>query len=551
MTPSPAASAAELAEARAQLREACETIEAIRGGGVDSLVIGPPGHEQVYALASADRLYRMIVEEMNEGAATVSSGGLILYANRQLGSMTGRTKKELVGIAVADLVDGAHRARFAQLLEVSADGSTRGEVDLTGPDGTVVPVLLGVSGLSLEGSLLKSVIVADLSERRIAEGRLAEAHQTVRKSEAHLRTLIDHAPVGIVDVGPGGEILRVNQRFCQITGYRADELLTMRKQDITHPDDVAADTAALERLRSGEIDSYTLQMRYIRKDGGVVWAEMNAAVVRDALGAPTVIVNAVRDITAQLQAEAAVQALTTELEARVQERTADLERVNQNLESFTFSVSHDLRAPLRAMSGFSQALVEDYGELLDQTGRDYTAHIQAATEQMAALIDDLLHLSREARAEVHLGPVDLSAEVAAIIADLQARDPGRKVRFAVEDGVRVVADRTLIRTVLQNLIENAWKFTSKRDDALIEFGTTSAEDAGTCCFVRDNGAGFDPEYADKLFQPFQRLHAMADFPGTGIGLASAAGIIQRHRGRIWAQGAVGSGATFYFTLDAE
>ena len=307
----------------------------------------------------------------------------------------------------------------------------------------------------------------------------------------------------------------------------------------------------MERLLSGEIDAYSLQKRFARKDGDVVWAEMNRAVIRDANGAPVRFVSAVRDITAQLRAETEVRALTAGLESRVAERTADLERVNQNLESFTSSVSHDLRAPLRAMSGFSQALVEDYGELLDQTGRDYTASIQAASEQMAALIDDLLQLSRVARAEMRVGPVDLSAEVAAIVAELRASDPGREVRFAVQDGVRVVADRTLIRTVLQNLVENAWKFTARRDGAVIEFGTTNAEDAGVCCFVRDNGAGFDPDYADKLFQPFQRLHAVTDFPGTGIGLASAAGIIQRHRGRIWAQGAVGSGATFYFTLDAN
>lgn len=551
MTSSPAASTAELAEARAQLREANETIEAIRGGGVDSLVIGPPGNEQVYTLSSADRLYRMIVEAMNEGAATLSSRGLILDANPRLGSMTGRTKKELVGIAAGDLVDSAHRTRFTQLLDVSPDRTARGEVNLTRPDGTMVPVLLTVSGLNLEGSLVKSLILTDLTERRIAEGRLAEAYQAVRQSEAHLKALIDHAPVGIDDLGPDGEIIRVNQRFCQITGYRADELLTMRSQDITHPDDIAADTASMERICSGEVDVCSLQKRYIRKDGDVVWTEVNRAVVRDAIGAPVVIVSVVRDITAQLRAEAEVRALTAALESRVKERTADLERANQNLEAFTFSVSHDLRAPLRAMSGFSQALVEDYGELLDQTGRGYTANIQAASEHMATLIDDLLHLSRVARAEMNVGPVDLSAEVAAIIAELRARDPGREIRFAIQDGVRVVADRVLIRTVLQNLIENAWKFTSKRDDALIEFGTTSAEDAGTCCFVRDNGAGFDPAYADRLFEPFQRLHTTREFPGTGVGLASAAGIIQRHRGRIWAQGAVGSGATFYFTLDAK
>jgi signal transduction histidine kinase len=170
---------------------------------------------------------------------------------------------------------------------------------------------------------------------------------------------------------------------------------------------------------------------------------------------------------------------------------------------------------------------------------------------MATLIDDLLELSRVSSGGTNLGPVDLSAEVAAIASALQAGEVGRRVRFAIEDGVWVTADRTLIRTVVQNLVENAWKFTARRDDAAIEFGTTPVDDAGVCCYVRDNGAGFDPAYAGKLFQPFQRLHAASEFHGTGIGLASVQRIIERHGGRVWAQGAVDSGATFYFTLDAK
>jgi light-regulated signal transduction histidine kinase (bacteriophytochrome) len=172
---------------------------------------------------------------------------------------------------------------------------------------------------------------------------------------------------------------------------------------------------------------------------------------------------------------------------------------------------------------------------------------------MGKLIDDLLLLARVSREEMSLGPVDLSAEVAAIAGELQAREPGRLVRFAIGDGVVVTADRTLIRTVVQNLVENAWKFTAKREGAIIEFGTTATatEDAGVCCYVRDNGAGFDPAYTGKLFQPFQRLHAVTDFPGTGIGLASVQRIVGRHGGRAWAEGAVGRGATFYFTLNAK
>jgi len=250
-------------------------------------------------------------------------------------------------------------------------------------------------------------------------------------------------------------------------------------------------------------------------------------------------------------AQAEIRTLNAELEARVEQRTAELVVANKNLEAFTYSVAHDLRSPLRALSGYSEVLREDYGDRLDETGRWYTTRIQAATERMGALIDDLLLLAGVSRREMSLGPVDLSAEVAAIAGELQAREPERQVRFAIQDGVWVTADCPLIRTVVQNLIENAWKFTAKREGATVEFGTTTAQDAGVCCYVRDNGAGFDPAFVGKLFQPFQRLHAVTEFPGTGIGLSIVQRIIERHGGRAWAEGAVGRGATFYFTLNAK
>ena len=192
--------------------------------------------------------------------------------------------------------------------------------------------------------------------------------------------------------------------------------------------------------------------------------------------------------------------------------------------------------------------MEDYGDRLDETGRGYAGSIKAASERMAALIDDLLQLSQVSRAGMNLQPVDLSAEAAAIAGGLGPMTPAAQVRFTIEDGIRVIADRSLIRAVVQNLLENAWKFTAHRDSAVIEFARATAEEGMVCYYVRDNGVGFDPAYAGKLFQPFERLHDAAEFPGTGIGLASVARIIERHGGRTWADGAVGHGATFYFTL---
>jgi signal transduction histidine kinase len=227
-----------------------------------------------------------------------------------------------------------------------------------------------------------------------------------------------------------------------------------------------------------------------------------------------------------------------------------LEQSNQNLEAFAYLVSHDLRAPLQTMSGYSAVLVEDYGPLLGAVGRGHAEKIQAASLQMGQLIDAFLRLARLSRTEVCLQPVDLGAEAAAIAAELQAAEPQRRVGFTIQQPAWAMADRPLIRTVLQNLLGNAWKFTAGQDNAQIELGTTPDRDTRTRCYVRDNGVGFDPDQASKLFSAFQRLHPASQFPGTGIGLASVRQIVERHGGRVRATGATGEGATFSFTLAA-
>jgi light-regulated signal transduction histidine kinase (bacteriophytochrome) len=224
-----------------------------------------------------------------------------------------------------------------------------------------------------------------------------------------------------------------------------------------------------------------------------------------------------------------------------------LELTNRELEAFSYSVSHDLRAPLRAIDGFSQALEEEYGARLDAQGCHYLQRIRAGTSRMGRLIDDLLALSRIIRSDFERATVDLSAMAAAILRDLAQAEPDRRVTVRVAEHVAVEADARLLRVALQNLLENAWKFTSKTADAIIEFGRRE-EHGVPVYFVRDNGAGFDMDHADRLFGAFQRLHRMEDFAGTGIGLATVQRVIHRHNGRIWADAAVGRGATFSFTL---
>lgn len=253
------------------------------------------------------------------------------------------------------------------------------------------------------------------------------------------------------------------------------------------------------------------------------------------------------EIARREEAEAALRTLNVELERRVQERTAALAAANQELESFSYSVSHDLRAPLRGIDGWSQALLEDYGGSLDQQGKTYLETVRAETQRMAQLIDALLGLSRVSRAEMRHEPVDLSGLAREVARELRRDQPERTVEFLIAPGLVAQGDPRLMRAVLQNLLGNAWKFTAQCPEARIEFGVSHRESESSY-FVRDNGAGFDMAYAANLFAPFQRLHRQEDYPGTGIGLATVQRILHRHGGRIWAEGAVGRGATFSFTL---
>jgi signal transduction histidine kinase len=237
-----------------------------------------------------------------------------------------------------------------------------------------------------------------------------------------------------------------------------------------------------------------------------------------------------------------------ELERRVLKRTAQLEAANKELEAFSYSVSHDLRAPLRSIDGFSQALLEDYGDRLGSEAQHYLRRVRAGSQRMAELIDDLLTLSRMTRSEMRLENVSLSSLAQTIATGLRETEPEREVKFIIVPEATVEADRQLMRVVLENLLGNAWKFTARQAAACIEFGTWPQAGGQPAYFVRDDGAGFDMAYADKLFGAFQRLHTPAEFSGTGIGLATVQRIIHRHGGRVWAEGAVEEGATFYFTL---
>jgi PAS domain S-box-containing protein len=343
--------------------------------------------------------------------------------------------------------------------------------------------------------------------------------------------LLEAAPDATVCLDFDGRIVLVNAQAERLFGYPREELAGQLVEMLV-PD---ASKAGHRALRAGytadprpRLVSADLDLSGRRRDGTTFPAEIALSALDTDHG--VLISAAIRDITLQRQAR------------------DDLRRTNQNLRQLSYSAAHDLRTPLRSLAGFSSVLMTEYAGTLGEDGRGYLQRIEAASEHIGRVLDALIHLSSLAQAEISLQPVNLGAEAAVIAADLQHQDPARSVCFIIQQQAWALADRTLIREVLRNLLGNAWKFTTGRHGATIEFGTTPAENALVCCYVRDNGAGFDAAYIDKLFTAFQRLHTTGEFAGTGIGLASVRQIVDRHGGRTWADGTVDHGATFSFTL---
>lgn len=289
-----------------------------------------------------------------------------------------------------------------------------------------------------------------------------------------------------------------------------------------------------------------LALNSLAVGGGIMLAAFfsGAVLIQRMTGQMRNFIEKVQVAEALRESEEKIRALNVSL----QDRATQLEASNKELEAFSYSVSHDLRAPLRSIDGFSQVLLEDFAEKLGADGRDHLSRVRAASQRMAELIDDMLTLSRLARQEMAREDVDLSGMARAVLEDLGRNEPGRKVETVVAPGLATKADRKLLRAVLENLLGNAWKFTSKKDAARIEMGSAPGEGGATVFFIKDNGAGFNMAYAHKLFGVFQRLHAAEDFSGTGVGLATVQRVVQRHGGRVWAESIPGEGATFYFTL---
>ncbi|CAG0965689.1 Phytochrome-like protein cph1 [Burkholderiales bacterium] len=469
-----------------------------------------------------------------------ASGNLVLW-NRNLERLLGRSSEELATLQALRLYhesDWPTLRRAAR--EVIKHGTSSLEANLLTRDGRQIPYYVTGLRYEVDNRLVVIAMGIDVTERKRAEA-------AIQASETRFRSIFERAIIGIATAESDGTLTGANEALAQILGYSREELKGMNIGQFTHPDDLAVELVYLAELAQGTSDCYRMDKRYITRRGETVWVDLLVNLQRDEQGRPFGVLGMVVDISERKEAERTIRELNESLERRVEERTAELAASNQELESFSYSVSHDLRAPLRAMNGFSQLLETQYGSRIDEKGLDYLARIRGASKRMGELIDSLLELARLSRLELRREALDLAPLAGEIRASLEEHAPERKVRWNIAAHLPARADPVLVRALLENLLRNAWKFTAERADARIELSQIE-QDGEAVFMVRDNGAGFSMEYAEQLFKPFQRLHDPKRFEGTGIGLAIVQRIVRRHGGRVWASSVDGQGASFYFTL---
>ncbi|MBN1205075.1 MAG: PAS domain S-box protein [Myxococcaceae bacterium] len=380
--------------------------------------------------------------------------------------------------------------------------------------------------------------------RSIDQERRSEAER--KSAEAKFQQLVETAHEGVWTADAEGRTTYVNRFLANLLGYSIEEMLGRPIFDFMDEEAQREAARQLELRRQGH--PAMLELRQRHKDGSAIWVQVNASPLQDEQGRYIGSLAMLSDISRRRAAEEEVRRLNQELERRIAERTAQLEFSNRELEAFAYTVAHDLRAPLRSITSFSDAILEDCPGQLDAVGQDYLKRIIGGARRMADLIDGILTLSRVNSTSLILREVDLSAIARSVLEQLQAQQPERRITLQLQKGLVAQGDPQLMRAVLENLLGNAWKFTRKRPEARIEFSATNDARGVRVYQVRDNGAGFDMTYGEKLFGVFQRLHTQQEFEGTGVGLATAQRIIRRHGGRIWGEGQPGQGACFSFTL---
>jgi PAS domain S-box-containing protein len=496
------------------------------------------------ALRESEARYRGLIEMSPDGIG-VHRDGRIVYINSAGVRLIGaRSPDEVIGRDVFELIHPEDRPGVLERVQrMLTEGTPVDTVEwrLVRLDGTIRDIEAVGMPVLFEGVGSIQLVARDITERKRATIALAE-------SEERYRELVENAHDIVYVHDLTGRFLAINRAAERTLGYTRKQALTLNIADVLVPEDFERAAEYMAAVARGEDPPPAFEADVLAKDGQRLTLEINAKPV--SRGNRIVGVQGVaRDVTERKRAAAEIRALNDALEQRVRDRTAELEAANAELEAFGYSVSHDLRGPLRVIEGFSRMLIDDYGPSLDEAGRQYIDRVQASSQRMAQLIQDLLNLSRITRNAIQRRRVELADVAREVAAELRQSQPERVVEFVIPAHAPASGDPSMLRILVENLLGNAWKYTGRHLSARIELGVLE-QDGETVYFVKDDGAGFDMEYVGKLFHPFQRLHLASEFDGTGIGLATVERIVRRHGGRVWADSAIERGATFFFTLAA-
>jgi PAS domain S-box-containing protein len=491
-------------------------------------------------------LVSAVVELSSDAIVGKSLDGTILTWNSGAERVYGYSAPEVIGRSVSILLSPEHHDEMPEILERIKSGETIDlyETERLRKDGRRIQLSLTISPIRDIDRTITGVssIGRDISQRKQAEAARQE-------NEAEFRTLANSMPQMVCVCMPDGSAVYFSQLWMDYTGLTLEQTLGKGWNTSFHSEDRQLAWGAWgHAIVTGEI--FRVECRLRAADGRHCWFLIRGVPMLDDAGAIKKWFVTCTDIEALKLVEKEADKLNEGLERRIAERTAELVTANKELEAFSYSVSHDLRSPLRTIDGFCQALLEDYADKLDVEGRMYLRRVRMASQRMDRLIDGMLLLSRTSRAEIRRTTVNMSTLAQTIALELQTVEAQRKVEFVIAPNLIVNADGILLRSLLENLLGNAWKYTGNHPEARIELGTLQ-QDGEEAYFVRDDGAGFDMTYASNLFGAFQRLHTHQEFEGTGIGLANAARIVRRHGGKIWAEGAAELGATFFFTVPAK
>ena len=503
------------------------------------------------AMRASELRFRNSFQGASAGIVIATQEGRVLEVNTAYCRMLGYSAEELYTRTARDLVHPMdwprRKAHMKALVQGHVDSFVEEDRYLTKTGETVwirvsISRIQGVTGSS-DGFV---VIAEDINDQR-------KTMQALQQTQAALNMASRIGRMGAwwVSLNASEIVVHMSDVACEIYGIPAGTVLTKEQAVKPYQGEHAEKINALFDRCATVGEPFDEELQLINTAGDTVWVRSIGEAVRGGQGAIERVNGTIQDISTRKQAQIDIEQLNAELENRVQVRTMQLEAVNRELEAFSYSVSHDLRSPLNTVNGFGQLLQKSNGDNLNDKGKHYLNRIRSGTQQMGELIEGLLSLAKMSRSALHPETVDLSAIALRVEQECREREPDRQVTVRIQPDLTVHGDPTLLLLVMQNLLGNAWKYTSKQPNAVIDIGAALNDSGETVYFVRDNGAGFDMAHADKLFGAFQRLHAPTDFAGTGVGLANVKRVVERHGGRVWAEGQPQAGATFFFTIESS